>query len=217
MNLDKITVLITDDHPLARAGVRTILMRAADIEIVGEAENGSQAMEMVALLRPKVHLLDLKMPGVRAFEVEKWTRENYRDTATLILTAHDRDFYLSEMMELGVAGYLSKNERCEKLIEAIYRAAAGESLFTSEQYFRAYRWRETVGAKWDHLTQREKSIAQHLLHGHTDAEIADRFEIASRTVSCHVANLLKKLSVKSRQEATAWIRSNIPEIDEAYI
>jgi DNA-binding NarL/FixJ family response regulator len=73
----KITILITDDHPLARAGVRSVLEQAADMEIVGEAQSGNEAIELIARLRPDVHLLDLKMPGMRAYEVEKWVRECY--------------------------------------------------------------------------------------------------------------------------------------------
>lgn len=104
----KITVLIVDDHPVARAGIRAVIEQADDMEVVGEAQDGSEAMGLVEQLRPKVLLLDLKMPGVRAWEVEKWVRENYPGIIALVLTGHDRDFYLAHMLEAGVAGYLDK-------------------------------------------------------------------------------------------------------------
>lgn len=92
-----ITVLIADDHSVARAGIRRILEEDPSLEIVGEAEDGHEARKMVDELRPDVLLLDLKMPGPRPAEIERWVRTNYPDIVTLVLTAHDRDIYLAEM------------------------------------------------------------------------------------------------------------------------
>src|SRR5215211_5398811 len=114
-----ITVLLADDHPVAREGVRRILANAADISIVGEAQNGKEVKELVAKLHPTILLLDLIMPETSPFEIEKWVRENYPETGTLVLTAHDRDYYLAGMINAGVAGYLDKSERAENLIAAI--------------------------------------------------------------------------------------------------
>ena len=123
----KITILLVDDHPLAPQGVRTALAQADDLEIVAEAQNGQEAIQLVASLQPDILLLDLKMSGIRAAEVEAWVREHHPATITLVLTAHDRDFYLSEMLQAGASGYLDKSQRGEQLIEAVRRAAAGES------------------------------------------------------------------------------------------
>src|SRR3990170_5763846 len=103
-----ITLLLADDHPMVRAGIRALLMKAPDIQIVGEAQDGNETLRLVAKLRPKILLLDLKMPGPSPSEIEKWVRENYPETITLVLTAHDRDAYLSSMVEAGAAGYLDK-------------------------------------------------------------------------------------------------------------
>lgn len=92
-----ITMLIADDHSVARAGIRRILEEDPSLEIVGEAEDGHEARKMVDELRPDVLLLDLKMPGPRPAEIERWVRTNYPDIVTLVLTAHDRDIYLAEM------------------------------------------------------------------------------------------------------------------------
>lgn len=99
--MKKITVLAVDDHPLALAGVEKLLEHAKDIEIIGQAANGEEAIQKIADLRPQVLLLDLKMPGLPAREVEKWAREHYPEIVTITLTAHDRDYYLAEMMEAG--------------------------------------------------------------------------------------------------------------------
>lgn len=145
MTPQKITVLLADDHPLARMGIRNLLAQADDLEIVDEAENGFQVQELVHKLRPNVLLLDLKMPGPRPADLEEWVRENHPETITLVLSSHDRDRYLAAMMDAGAAGYLSKETTAEQLIKAIRRAAQGVPVFDEGQYVRAKRWKEEVG------------------------------------------------------------------------
>ena len=126
--LNKITLIFADDEPVARAGIRKILSQADDIEIIGEAQDGYEAQKMVAALRPRILLLDLKMPGPRPAELDRWVRENFPDTLTLVLTAHDRDQHLAGMIDSGAAAYLTKSDSESKLIEAIRRAARGVSI-----------------------------------------------------------------------------------------
>lgn len=210
----KITVLIVDDHPIARAGIRAVIEQADDMEVAGEAQDGDEAMRLVEQLRPNVLLLDLKMPGVRAWEVEKWARENFPEMAALVLTGHDRDFYLARMVEAGAAGYLDKNERPERLLANIRAAARGETLLTQEQLQRALQWQQTAGRKWDSLTERERQVARLLVEGKSDSAIAEALEIQQRTASSHVSSLLKKLELDSRQEAMAWLVKHIPEMSD---
>src|SRR4026207_676099 len=106
-----ITVLIADDHEMTRKGILEFLEQAPDIQIVGEAQDGDEIKRFVADLRPQILLLDLIMPNLIPAELERWVRTNYPETITLVLTAHDRDAYLSNMMEAGVAGYLDKKLR----------------------------------------------------------------------------------------------------------
>ncbi len=115
--------VLTDDEPLARAGISSLLAQAEDIEIVGEVQGGFEVKEVIPKLHPQILLLDLKMPGPGPYEIEKWVRENYPETITLVLTSHDRDAYLATLIDTGVAGYLSKEEPAERLIGAIRRAA----------------------------------------------------------------------------------------------
>jgi DNA-binding NarL/FixJ family response regulator len=211
MSSNIITILIADDHPIARAGIRTVLEQAPDMQIVGEAEDGDRAQALVAELHPKVLLLDLKMPGLSSAELEKWVRANYPEIITLILTSHDRDAYLSQMIEAGVSAYMDKNTRGEQLIAAIRRAITGEVLFSSEQIKRARRWRQQEGSKWQQLTPREREILKCLATGLDNAGIAANLNISQKTVAFHITNLLEKLQVVSRQEATAWFNKNIPD------
>ena len=132
-NEKKISVLVVDDHPLIRAGIRAMLEKTSDMYVTGEAGNGNEAENLLDKLHPKIILLDLKMPGFSPSAFEKVARQKYPETITLVLTAHDCDAYLANMMDAGAVGYLDKEARAEQLIEAIRRAASGESIFDEQQ------------------------------------------------------------------------------------
>jgi NarL family two-component system response regulator LiaR len=199
-----VRVVIADDHPTTRMGVRVALDGESDIEVVGEAEDGAEAMQLVADLRPDVLLLDLVMPGLRPSEIEEWVRSNCPETTTLVLTAHDRDCYLAGAIRAGVAGFLMKNEEAERLRDAIRRAAAGQVVITVSQLARAHRWREDAGERWESLTGREQEVLRLLAAGQITREIAEGLEISERTVRTHIGNVLGKLGVLSRAAAVAW-------------
>ncbi|MGC9400600.1 MAG: LuxR C-terminal-related transcriptional regulator [Anaerolineae bacterium] len=200
-----IHVVLADDHPPTRQGIRAILEAAPDIVVVGEAKDGVEARELVAELGPDVLVLDLVMPGPKPSDVERWVRHNYPETETLILTAHDRDVFLAEMEETGAAGFLTKDEEAPALVEAIRRAARGEVLYTQEQWKRIRRWRQEVGARWERLTEREREVLRLVVEGQSTQQIAEALVISERTVRTHVGNVLGKLGVDSRAEAVAWV------------
>lgn len=210
MNSPKIiSVLLADDHPTTRAGVRAMLSQAEDIQVVGEAENGFEVAGLVNKLKPNVLLLDLVMPGPRPAELEKWVRENYPETITLVLTSHDRDHYLASMMDAGVAGYLNKEATAEQLINAIRRAVQGDILYTNEQYARVRKWEEHIEKKIQQLTTREVEVLHLLANGLGNLEIAKALNISIKTAAYHVSNILSKLQVKSRQEAAIWALTHL--------
>ena len=209
-----IRVLLADDHEVIRRGIRSILESASDFEVIGEAPDGESALKMVAELQPDVLLLDLKMPGLPSYRVEKRVRQQYPQVVTLILTAHDRDFYLANMMEAGASGYLSKSDRAEKLIDAIRRAVRGEVLYTDEQYQRVRQWNQLAGQKWENLTNRERQTLKLLVKGMDNAQIAEYLHITTRTAAYHVSNIIRKLGVTSRQEAIGWAIKHIPDLTE---
>ncbi len=199
-----IRLLLADDHPATRAGIRAILAQASDILVVGEAQDGYEAQRLVAALRPHILLLDLQMPGLRSAELERWVRAHYPETITLILTAHERDAYLVGMADAGVAGFLGKNRPPEQLIDAIRRAAHGEILFDVEQLTRIQRWRAEVGQRWHSLTDRERQVLTLVAQGKTDQQIAEELHLHVKTVGNHVSSILSKLNVATRTEATVW-------------
>jgi len=199
-----ITVLIADDHEVTRQGIRHFLDQTPDLNVVGEAQDGDEIKPLVADLRPQILLLDLMMPNLSPSELEKWVRTNYPETITLVLTAHDRDAYLSSMLEAGVAGYLDKKLRAGQLISAIRRAARGECILDKNQLERARRWRENVSKRWESLSKREREVLKMLTEGTENKAIAASLGITVNTVEKHLENIYQKLDLKSRTEAIHW-------------
>ena len=200
----KITVLIADVHEVTRRGIRAYLEQTPDLQVVGEAKEGEEIRRLVARLQPHILLLDLIMPNLSPAELEKWVRSNYPETTTLVLTSHDRDAYLSNMLDAGVAGYLDKKLRAGQLVAAIRRAACGEFIFDKHQLERARRWREDVSRKWESLSARERQVLQLLTEGGENKAIAAALEITVKTVGKHLENIYRKLEVTSRAEAIHW-------------
>lgn len=209
--MKKVRVLLVDDHPATRQGIALILAAAPDIEFVGEAETGLDAQQMVVKHRPDVLLLDLIMPDVKPYEVEKWVRTNYPETITLILTGHEREYFLAQAVEEQVAGFLTKRVHPEQLINAIRRAAQGESLFSEEQFESAARWKEKVGAAWSSLSEREKMVLCLLAEGMDNGQIATKLCVGLKGVKNYVWRILNKLHLHTRSEAIVWTIENIPE------
>jgi len=213
-----ITILIADDHPGWIKGVRSIIQKASDMQVIGEAQDGNQIKQKVAKLQPNVLLLDLVMPHHKPAELEKWVRENFPETVTLVLTAHDRDAYLAGMMEAGAVGYLDKKMRANDLLSAIRRAARGEFIYDKEQMERAQHWREDVIAKWEDLSKREREVLQLLTEGQDNNSISVSLGISINTVEKHLKNIYEKLDVTSRSEAIHWwvekVRISVIEMEK---
>lgn len=206
-----ISVVLADDHPVTRTGLRAILEKAPDIQVVGEAEDGNEAQKLTDELRPQILLLDLVMPGPRPSDIEAWVRAHCPETTTLVLTAHDRDHYLAAMIEAGIAGFLTKEESPQRLVEAIRRAARGEILISEGQLARVRRWREEVCQRWESLSGRERQVLQLLAEGLDNAAIAGTLCVKTKTIEYHVTGILRKLEVASRLEAVVWAHNYLPD------
>jgi two-component system response regulator NreC len=209
-NNKKISVFVVDDHHLARMGICESLKTAKDILLIGEAENGVDLQEKIQTLRPNILLLDLKMPDFFPGKLAAWVRDNVPETETLVLTSHDRDAYLSRMMNAGANGYLDKNCREDQLIVAIRRAANNELLYTDEQIERSSRWQEIVRAKWESLTNKERQLLHLLCAGKDNKNMTELLDVSINTVETHISHLLKKLEVESRLQAVIWFNQHKP-------
>jgi len=206
---DPIRVVLVDDHPALRVGLRVLLDREPDIVVVGEAEDGASAIEMSLGLHPDVVVLDCQMPQVAGGAVAARLSESEMPPRVVALSAYDDDRYIANMVEAGAVGYLLKNEAPGRIAEAVRRAATGNSLWTDEQKGRATRWQEEIAQTRDSLTERELQVLTLLAQGLSNKEIAQALVVTVRTVDFHVSNILHKLDVVSRVEAAVWAREHL--------
>ncbi|WP_257313346.1 response regulator [Geothrix fuzhouensis] len=193
-----IRLLIVDDHPVVRDGLVAILHQGEpDLEVVGEVGNGKEAVTAWRTLRPTVTIMDLQLPGQSGVEAIAAIRREDPDARVLVLTTFDGDADIQRALEAGARGYLLKNMRRGTLIEAVRAVAAGQRYLPP-----ATAARLVEGMESERLTARELDVLKLLAQGHRNREIADSLGLAEPTVKIHVNNLLRKLQVKDRTEAT---------------
>jgi DNA-binding NarL/FixJ family response regulator len=209
MEITPIRVLLADDHPALRMGLRVLLDRAPDIEVVGEADDGDAALALIETLRPDVAVLDCQLPGVDGMAVAAAVGQRALSVRVVALSAYDDDRYLAGMMAAGAVGYLLKNEAPGQIVAAVQAAMRDETLWTLEQTARVERWRAEVAHVRDSLTEREREVLQLVAEGLSNKEIAQALYITVRTADFHVSNILRKLGVISRVEAAVWAKEHL--------
>ncbi|MFC1968156.1 response regulator [Chloroflexota bacterium] len=206
MSKGKIRIIIADDHVVVREGTRELLQKVEDLEIVGEAGDGEEAVGLVKELTPDVIILDVAMPRLSGIEAARQIKAISPSTAVLILTAYEYDQYVSALLEAGANGYLLKDIPSQKLIEAVRAVHAGELVLhpvaarKAKDYFlrSAGKHKEQ---RVELLTDRETEVLQLLARGHSNSHIADRLNLSRRTVQSHLRNIFNKLNVDSRTQA----------------
>src|SRR6266540_968871 len=195
----EITCLIVDDHEVVREGLRLSLSRAPNIRVVGEASDGEAAIELAVRRRPKVVIMDVRMPGMDGLEATKALAERVPDAAVLIFTAFSERSLLSRGLESGAMGYILKEAPHETLLRAIEKVAAGESFIDTALMPDVVRGR----GRDEMLTSRERQILQLLADGMSNAEVAQRLFISQETVKSHVRHILAKIEADTRTHAVA--------------
>jgi len=209
--MDPIRVLIADDHPFYREGVRTMLSVAPEIEIVGEAASGDETITQAESLQPDVILMDLKMPGVNGIEATRRILHTSPHIGVLVLTMFEADESVFAAMRAGARGYLLKDADQEELIRAIKAVSRGEAIFSPAiaqrliHYFAALR-PVAADLAFPELTDREREILELMAQGHTNAEIAERLMLRTKTVQNHISNIFSKLQVADRAQAIVRAR-----------
>ncbi len=203
------TIVIVDDHPIVRAGMRAILQAAPDIQIVGEGENAADALRLVASLRPDVLALDVQLPDRNGLEVTRQLREQGTTTAILILTADDDPQTLFGLLESGAVGYVLKDDALETLVSAVRTAARGET-WLSPSAARQVVKRAVAGvppgaeAALSALTPREIEVLRLIGRGLDNTAIAQELVLTKRTVQNHISSIYSKLGLTSRAEAVLF-------------
>ncbi len=192
----KISILCVDDHPLVRKGIASILANEPDLNMVGEAGNGHEAVEMFRSLQPDVVLMDLRMPDMDGIEATKQIRKINPDAKIIALTSYDGDQDIYKAIEAGVRGYILKEMVHTKVIDAIHTVHAGKRLMPTEVAERLSEYFPQVA-----LTPREIEVLRYVAKGMANKEIAHHLGTASGTVKMHVQNILAKLGASDRTHA----------------
>ena len=203
-----VSVLIADDQALVRAGFRMILDAEADIVVVGEAQNGDEAVGQVRRTRPDVVLMDIRMPVMDGIEATRRVLEDAAATRVLVLTTFDEDDYIRDALAAGASGFLLKDTPPEQLVEAIRVIAAGEALLSPSvtrrviaEFARRPSRASTRPKALDDLTARELEVLQLVAKGLSNGEIAAHLVVSETTVKTHVAHVLGKLRLRDRVQA----------------
>lgn len=201
----KIRVLMIDDHPIVRSGIRMLLEKAGNIEVVGEADRGDDAVGLLKRLNPDVLLLDMEMPGKTGVEVAREVEAAHLPVRVLALSAHDDEEYIMNLLANGAAGYLTKEEALDTIVDAVTGVANGEEGWLSR---RAAARMATMTRKRQRdiidLTDREEEVLKLVAEGWTNNRIATELTLSERTVRFHLTNIYDKLGVTSRAEAISW-------------
>jgi DNA-binding NarL/FixJ family response regulator len=203
-----IRVLVADDQAMVRAGFRMILDAEPDIEIVAEAGDGAEAVELASRFTTDVVLMDIRMPKVDGIEATRRLLDRTGSTHVLVLTTFDHNEYVYEALRAGASGFLLKDAPPERLVEAIRIVASGEALLAPsitrrviEEFARRPPAREGLPPELRELTAREVEVLGLLARGHSNAEIAKALFLGETTVKTHVARILQKLGLRDRVQA----------------
>jgi NarL family two-component system response regulator LiaR len=208
--MDKISLLLTDDHAIVRQGIRAFLELQPDLMVIGEADSGENAVRMVAELAPDIVLMDLVMPGIGGVEATRQVKQVSPHSQVIVLTSYHEDEYIFPALRAGALSYVLKDVGPEELADIVRKAACGESILHPRVAARVVQ--ELRGTRTDtpniftELSERELDVLRLIADGRSNAEIASKLVISEKTVKGHVSNILGKLHMMDRTQAAvfAW-------------
>ena len=215
-----ITVLLAEDHTIVRKGLRSLLDPVVDIEVVGEAENGRDAVEQAERSNPDIIVMDHAMPILNGLEATRQIKRRQPETKILILTMHTNEEYVFQFLKAGASGYLVKQSAPDELVAAIRAVADGQSFLSPsisktliEEFVRQTQEQGT-GDSYALLTEREREVLQLVAEGHTNREIGDELHISVKTAAVHRTNIMNKLDLHSMADLTKYaIRKGIIDLE----
>lgn len=214
------TIILADDHPIVRRGLRSVLEVEKDFSLIGEAGDGIEAVRLVENLTPNILITDMMMPGLTGLEVTRQVRHRVPKVKIIILSMHAAESYVLEALRNGANGYVLKDSAADELVHAIREVLAGRRYLSSQLSERAIetyiqKSESSITDSYDSLTNREREVLKLTAEGCTNNEIAERLFISPRTAETHRANLMKKLSLSNHTELIRYaIRRGLLPLDE---
>jgi DNA-binding NarL/FixJ family response regulator len=199
-------LVIVDDHELARAGLRSMLMGAPGLEVVGEAANGREALALCRRLRPDLALIDVRMPDLDGLATTRAIKQEYPETSVIIVTIYENPDYLLDALKAGAAGYVLKEATRRELLTTVRRVLQGESVLNGDVAASLIKrlideMSHPAALPAEQLTAREHEVLELLAQGHTNREIAHQLNVSVGTVKVHVEHIIGKLNVTDRTQA----------------
>jgi len=219
--MEKIKIILVDDHQLVRDGIKALLTGIPDLEIIGEASGAGELFRELENLKPDLLIMDISLPEISGIEITKKIRNEYTGIKVLILSMYNSEEFILNSIKAGARGYLPKNTSRDELLEAIYTINKGEEFFSesiSKIMLKSYIKRATNDDQTEDkthavLTSREIEILKLYVEGLINKEISDKLDISIRTVETHKNHIMRKLGLKSTVELVKFaIRNNIAEI-----
>jgi DNA-binding NarL/FixJ family response regulator len=211
MNNQKKKIVLAEDHTILRAGLKSLLESTQNFEVVGEADNGRDAIRRVAELKPDLIIVDLSMPGLSGIDAIREIKDRYPEIKALVLTVHCEEEYVHSSLEAGANGYVLKDATQTELITAAERVLEGRTYLSPDitekvvnSYLQANKNNQEPATRWDSVTLRERQILKLIAEGHTNKSMANYLCISVKTVEKHRANLMKKLDLHNVSALTTY-------------
>jgi len=221
---DNIRVLIVDDHPVVREGLRALFEREAGVEVVGEASDGAEALRKAAEIRPDVVVMDLEMPVMNGIQATRRLLRDNRETRVVVLSMHEEESYVFQALKAGATGYVLKGSSFGELAEAVRSARKGTPRFSPpisriimDSYLDESPDRKMERSRSGMLTNREREVLRLIAEGNTNNEIAAQIKISVKTVETHRTNLMKKLDIHDVAGLTRYaIKSGVVVLGKGF-
>jgi len=206
--MKKIQVLLVDDHTIVRNGLRSILENTDQVEVIGEASNGEEALEKIPLLKPQIILVDISMPGISGIELIKRVTKQWTNIRPIILSMHNDDAYILKSVEAGAYGYLLKDATRDEMLTALHAVKNGEKYFNASvasvivngYLSQVHKVEKATESRKTLLSKKEREVLRLLVEGMSSRQIADQLDLSVRTVDNHRANMMRRLQVHNAAE-----------------